>query len=510
MRILGLRKRKKGTRVSNSIKNLKLYALLLISFNITAALQDAWVPNYQVLIYRPAGLTDKSSQSFFLPRPLFDNVAAKQALWHNIIHNRDEQDKSGSWQLITLFQDTLSTDRMKRYFLFDCKTSLTVKGDNYSGTRDIRAEWLGINNTNFNSVLSIDPHQQQFGFVAEYQHAFKKIIDWNLFDQWWVGFSLPVVIVEQNMQLSEAPVTTTTGMNLRQAFNQCDWKYNKIDGKQTRAGVPEIMFTLGTNMLNRKHSQVGIYSGLIVPTSHRACPDYLFSPILGHNRHWGMSLGLQFQLRLSDEYSPDYCVAFFANVENQFFFRNYQYRTFDLIDKPWSRYLQFNANDGRKNLPGVNVLTRWVKVHPFNIVDLSTGFRLKAEHFEGEVGYNLWGHGNERVLLRCPFPETYGIAGRGTSASNCPTVIGNVGATASASTIAELCDDDEIFTPIKDIDLDLLSAVSRSAVTHKFHTSIGYHWKNGAFAGVGAFFEGVRRDVMFEEWGVWFKLGANI
>lgn len=493
------------------IKKVKLsVASLLISTYLIADLKDSSIPQYQNLIYRPAGLTDKTSQSFFLPHPVYDSSALKQALWHTIIQYRDEQSKSGSGQIIGLFQETISTDKMKRYFLFDNKTALTVKGDNYTGERDVRAEWLGIDNANFNSVLSIDPHQQQVGCYLEYQHDFRKIIDWDLFDQWWVGISLPVLFVEHDMRLTQAPVTITTGMNLCQAFNQCEWKFSKIDGKQKRWGIPEIFLNLGTNVLNRKHSQIGMYSSLIIPASHRACPEYLFSPVLGHNRHFGFGFALQFQLRLSDEYSPYSCVAFFAQVENQFFFRNYQYRTFDLLHKPWSRYLLFNCTDGRRNIPGVNVLTMKVKVHPFNIVDLSTGFRLKAEHFEGEVGYNLWAHGTERLLLREKFPEIYGIAGTGTAPINCPLVVTDVGATASTSTIAEQCPDDETFTPIKDIDLDLRSAASRSTITHKFHVSLGYTWNNSSFAGVGAFFEGVQRNAMFEQWGFWVKVGASI
>src|SRR3972149_9216904 len=45
----------------------------------------------QAPIFHPCGLTGFSSQTFLFPRPIYDNLAAKQALWHSIIY-----DKTGS------------------------------------------------------------------------------------------------------------------------------------------------------------------------------------------------------------------------------------------------------------------------------------------------------------------------------------------------------------------------------------------------------------------------------
>ncbi len=51
--------------------------------------------------------------------------------------------------------------------------------------------------------------------------------------------------------------------------------------------------------------------------------------------------------------------------------------------------------------PGVNVLTRNVRVYPFSYVDFACGFRLTSEWFESEIGYGIWGHGDEKIELTC-------------------------------------------------------------------------------------------------------------
>src|SRR5207244_8999669 len=96
-----------------------------------------------------------------------------------------------------------------------------------------------------------------------------------------------------------------------------------------------------------------------------------------------------------------------------------QLRTFDLVNKPWSRYMQYNRKNGppNENIPGVNVLTLKTRVKPFGLFDFTMGMRVKTLHFEYELGYNIWGHAQEQLYLREEFisqcrPE-FGIAGVG-------------------------------------------------------------------------------------------------
>lgn len=503
----------------------KYITLLFISVLFTTALVAAPQKAYSInkcgctsnlleQYQRSPGLRDTYSQSFLLPRAAYDNLAAKQALWHNIIYDKNGK---GAFNIISLYQDSIQSEKTQRYFLFNNKTSLTVRGDNHACDRDVRAEWLGITDADYDGTLTIDPQNRQFGAMIEYQRDLSAFTDNSLFKNMWAGIAMPVLVVENDMHLEATYAKQPTSeMTIPQAFNQCDWAYGKINGKQRKVGIPTFLLTLGTNFLNRDHHQVGMYSLFILPAHSRQKPTYMFNPVLGNNRHWGLGLGVQFQLRLSD-YSKPSSLSYFLNIENQFFWRNHQYRTLDLINKPWSRYLMLNCLDGRRNIPAVNVLTLKVQASPFNVVDLSTGFRIKGEHFEAEFGYNLWAHGTEELLLRKDFKEIYGIAGQGDAqspcpAGNCPTVIG---ATASESTISEQCADDlesgnPTFIPIKMIDLDMRSGARRSAITHKFHTSIGYVWNNGAFVGAGAFFEGPQRNTALAYWGAWVKLGAVI
>jgi len=463
----------------------------------------------QTHIFRRCNITDWQSQTFFLPRPVYDNVAAKQSLWHNIIHNRGKT-KSGAIQLMPMIQDSISNQKIKRYFLFNHKKSLTVKGDDFRDDRDISAHWLGITDPHYNATLSIDPMQRQYGLLFTYQQNIEKFFDYEFLKNMWVQIDAPLVVSKTNICLSESFATCSSSMNLHQAFNQCDWKFAKIRGEKKTAAIPELILSLGTNMLNKRQHQIGLYSSLIIPTIDSYDPTYLFSPILGHNKHWGFATAVQFQIRLNETYNPDTYIGLFLNVENKFFIRNYQYRTFDLINKPWSRYLLFNSIDGRKDIPGVNILTLKTHVSPFNIVDLSAGFRVYGNGFEAEAGYNLWAHGSEQLRLCHPFPAIYGIAGSGNAKIDCPDIVTKtVGATASMSDISQQCEDDETFTPITANDIDLYSAASRTVITHKFHLSVGYSLTESGFIGFGFFFEAPHNNAMLKQWGAWGKIGSS-
>ena len=209
------------------------------------------------------------------------------------------------------------------------------------------------------------------------------------------------------------------------------------------------------------------------------------------------------QLPLSRE-DETFQASLTLNLENSWLFRNYQYRTFDLIDKEWSRYLLMRLKDQTTNTttPGVNVLTHKVRVSPHNTMDFSTTFRGNYDIFEVELGYGAWAHGGDtiRITSKSPWVAQYGIAGTTTNTS------------ASGSTIITKASNDTTFTTIKETDLDLTSGAMPQNLVHKIHGSFGcaikHHITDGNF-GVGAFVELPNNSTKaLSTWGIWVKLGG--
>ena len=168
----------------------------------------------------------------------------------------------------------------------------------------------------------------------------------------------------------------------------------------------------------------------------------------------------------------------------------------------WSRYLLLRREGEINTVPAVNILTQRARVKPYNMVDLSTGFKFKKDTTEVEIGYDLWAKHSERVtpLRPCcaslPFPITeYGIAGTATSSAN-------------ESTITTLAEDDPEFVHLKERDLNFHSAASRGGFTNRIHAAAGYTYcgeSHDIFFGGGIFYEHPHTNIALENWGLWFK-----
>ena len=497
---------------------MKKIVLTFLFFSFTSALLSDPPIGQPLWILTPSNRkVKKTSQSFMFTRPVFRNIAAQTStFWHDAVY-----DKPGcllsSIQVLPIYQQSITSQETAQYFLLNHKDTVVIKGDSAvqnSNERDIRAEWVGLP-SNFVGTLSLTPKQRQFGFWMEFNQDIKKFLCNEYFKSIWIGFAIPFQYVENNLQPEQFLPTGTSQTfphTILQAFNQSTQRYGKIsDKKLIRKSISQVCLKLGTTFMNRDGFQLGMYSCALFPTFGHQNPEFMFNPMLGHNRHFGFGSGVNVQLPLNDDIDCK-LISFIFNIENLYFFGNNQRRTLDILFKPWSRYLLLNKNDGTTNIPGVNILTRKVRAKPYNFVDLDAGFRVQIGCIEGEVGYNLWGHGDEKLQLKKPFPEKFGIAGDGTLVPGT-----NIGATASKSTINNLASNDEAsgnptFVPIKEFDLDLRSGATRGTVVHRAHVAIGFvhsGCKLAWFFGIGGFGEIPQSNAALKNWGIWAKAGGT-
>lgn len=444
--------------------------------------------------------SDETSQSFMFPRPFTHNLAMRQTIAHNSFFNKTG-DMLGGFEILSVYQQAVKDRKFQRYFLFDGKNELTIKGDTFNqpGQRDIRAEYFGITDPNFESTIRISPEQWQCGVFFEYHQDLKNLFDIEFLKNYWVHIQLPIGIVENNLNFV---ATGDGGPEVIDAFNQSNWCFAKIKECKTRSvGIAELALHLGKTYMSKNHFQLTYYSGVALPTAPRQNPEYLFDSFLGNNGHISFENGVNMQILLNR--NPDRCAfTFFVNLHNKFLIRNKQLRTLDLKGKPWSRYLTLNKlNDAAgSGIPAVNVLTQKCWVRPYNMIDFSAGWRFITQRTEFEFGYNVWGHGSERLKLDCEWKEIYGIAG------------GSATTTASASTISTQAADDAQFTVIKECeDLDFDSAESKNAINHKFHGSFGFYKKGlkmDGFFNVGGFYEWAQKNSALGNRGFWVKVGG--
>ncbi|MGB8468487.1 MAG: hypothetical protein WCE21_05835 [Candidatus Babeliales bacterium] len=496
----------------------KVALILLVTASVFA--DEHYFPLGRPLFFAPAKdrRQEATGQSFMFTRPIHDNIAAKYAsFWHEALW-----EKQGCWgfsvQIVPLYQKNMANSSNARYFFIDHTDTLTIRGDAISenpNVRMIRAEWLNLP-SNFFGTLRIAPHQHQFGIWVEASQDIKTFINHPFLDNIWVAVAFPFQTATTN--LKPKSITFQTEENVFpstpiEAFNRGNMIFGKIkEDHSSRSGICEVHFRLGTTFVARDGFVAGLYSSIIAPTFNPQRAEYMFSPFLGHNGHWGLGAGAYLQLPLNID-TEDKLMSFFLEIDNQYLLRNFQWRTFDLVQKPFSRYLLLNKNDGTTNIPAVNIFTQRVKVQPFNFVDMAVGFRFNWHRYEAEIAYNLWAHGDEYLSLKHHFEPEYGIQGNGALIPGT-----NIGVTASHSTISTLAPNDTdffgnpIFVPIHEYDFDFITASARGAVAHRASFAFGFihdQCSFALFAGLGAFAELSQRNTALNNWGIWGKAGGT-
>lgn len=465
----------------------------------------------------------KSSRTFMFSRPINQTTFIQQSGWHDLIYNKCTNMQGVLQAYVTSWQTQNYQPDAAQYFLPECRDHVLVAGDDAPGNkpsyryRDVRAEWLGIDNTQFQGSFTISPYQKQWAVTLEYNQDLSTFFSGNFFKNYWLSVALPIAFIENDLRFKQSAIANPGIQGPRDliaAFNQDAWRFAHMSqGKQNVVAVAEICLRLGRAFLADDFFEIAYYTLFRIPTYHGQNPRYIFSPFVGNNKHVGFGGGVDFQIPITNADAP-YAVTFFTTLEATFLLDRDDRRTFDLKDKKWSRYLQFNIKDGPpdQNIPGANVLTICTKVRPYGHFEMNLGWRLNTQHFEGEIGYGIWGHADEMLEPKEGFDEIYGIAGTGPNNKGLAT-------TASTSTIQQKGENDvnengdPLFVQIRVSDLDFHSAAAQSVINHKIHGAVSYlHCKNcyDGVATFGVFWEYPQRNAAMQICGFWIKLGISL
>ncbi|HLC06790.1 MAG TPA: hypothetical protein VJJ26_01250 [Candidatus Babeliales bacterium] len=463
------------------------------------------------------------AHSFMYTKPGYYDIVMEQALWHDIEFNKKGHVRGG-FQAIPFFQNSMSLDKNARYFLMNGKTELLVAGDQQTAdleTRDIRAEWVNLPST-FRGFLSVNPKQQQKGCLFEYHQDLKTWFDVRFLRDMYIQIQLPVSVVKNNIHLTQTNVInqgTDFPQNIIQAFNQPSWCFSRIDNCQKKkVGVAELTIKLGTSYISEEFLQLDYYTVLAIPTGNKQNGETMFEPVNGNNHHLGIGGGLNIQVPFNRD-TTNFAFCGFIDLESVILIRNKQFRTYDLFDKPWSRFLLMNVIGAQPNTnqPGVNYMTQRITAKPFNIVDFALGWRFHTPTMEAEIGYGIWGHGNERTNLKQPAPaHIFGLNGTTPVITDQPIPFGIAGSapgkTASRSTIAFKAPDDLEFVPITTCDLDPQSGESYGGFAQRAFGSIGWINKgetSDSILGIGWSVDVPFHNSLLQLWKVWIKLAAT-
>lgn len=518
-------------------------------------------------------LDDYTNHTYMFVRPAFDSIGIQQASWNNIVFNKQEH--GAAFQIYPILEQSYPNLNNPAYFFFNGLNQITIQAGTTStfqmpGTtpavsppqvnpasaaqgqmyvpsfnRDILGQWVGINALTSSTVASganmtLQPSQRCACVLAEFSQDLHKVANISIFENWFINVAVPITWIENNLGVRGDQTAID-------AMNSPDFTFVKMTpGTMDSVRLTQAAISLGTRYMGEPDMHVISTTGVIIPLVEQDCNGSIFQPVQGFNSHFGFDTTALFQFPIcqKNEYSNSK-LLFFFDLHNTFLARNHQLRTYDIRNKPFSRYMLLYDRALNKTVPAMNALTLRSRVEPFMITNFATGLRMKYKESIGEIGYELWAHGAEVVTPEskgeyhedtCNFwvDDRYGIAfinydGQLAKINNTTGAVealapGEIGQTASKSTINYVASPDgepnccptPTFTQknvyLRLIDLDRLSCAAQPSITHRAYMSVGFGSKGttrDCFANFGLFIEASQNNAALCFWGGWFKAGMT-
>lgn len=475
-----------------------------------------------------------TSRTFFSVRPPFQIGSPERlAMFRGDRMDRRECGRGGALQVVPFGGHSMNSDRLARYFFPDCKQQLHVK-ENPNESADILATHLNIStmDKSFDSVFSIEPERTIAGFGISYRQEFWHRCDGRAF---WLGISLPIIHIRNKVNLCETTIDGGGGVNqnaegavanVTEAFKQSTWKFGRIDDCCTlqKTGIADIEVLLGYEVVDLEHCQLESFVGAIIPTSNTPNAVTLFEPITGHNGHTGIFFGNSFSAVTWESQSTDRSLLFTFDMNGQYFFSRNEVRSFDLKNKPWSRYMgvyvsQAQAQDAADagsfdnsfaiGSPGINEFTKKIDVTPgLSRVINTTILYNGCGKFEGEIGYNFCARETECVKLQYGLRD--GIALQSTQLIGTTNTVQQIGNNFNNENDKDVANYDTNLLTAADIDLE--SARHPCAIEHTIYGSLGYNWEcicYPTFIGIGSSYQFAQDNTTLNRWMAWLKVGAS-
>jgi hypothetical protein len=434
----------------------------------------------------------------------------------------------------------------------------------------------------FESVISFRPRQSVFGIGLAWRQSFAG----DCGQGWFVQASTPIEWVKNQLAFNETIITTGTaaingfassmtaalcgapvlnfspatlvgtstflsfpggtkafqygkiscgnsnsdcGNGLNTGFNNIGCGDDRVKtgdcNSRSRWGLADIELNVGYEWFGDEDAYSDLWVGLVFPTGNRPNGEFIFEPIIGNNKHWALNLGGTYAYELWKSCECDTAIWVELNICGRYFAPNTQRRSFDLIDKQWSRYMWVYPSSTSVPFqgiqPGINYFTQDMRVSPRFDRDANTAFIFRGQWCEAEVGYNFYARSGEDVRL-CNPTAINGIGLVGFPVGNIafPTAL-----TASNSTIRRFLgtqsenvfDNNFVttagqFIPLTEQDINYASAAAPTTITHTFYGSIGKTWDNCArpvFANLGGSYEFSADNSGLDRWLLWFKVGFS-
>jgi hypothetical protein len=485
-----------------------------------------------------------------------------------------------SFQIVPFGSRSTRAEDLARWFMFGGKSELVAAGFNAFGgpggtvfdpenTATYHPNARDINPIHFNITRGIStgplissPFHSIFTFRPHYTSVGAGVMWRKYFDlagcfenKLWFEASTALEYVRTNMHMKEQ-IINPAGVNASNIRNSSmveafrglkplalgfgdgatadnppitgqGWSYGKIDGKKSVTKLSDIELKLGYEFFSNCADYFEAYVGVVVPVGRKPTGEFVFEPVVGQH-HFGVMFGAAYGVELY--HCNDTTYRWEVEYNGRYLFSDTQMRSFDLKNKPWSRYqmvyLTPNALNPSAQFPateGINIFTQPLKVTAGLAQTLNIALVVQRCAFEWEAGYNVWARQEEKVRLKHPWRSGPGLV--------------RVTVDSDATPVLEITLDDrfidrdgtigEVFPPdapvmvtpatattiIHESDLDLATAAHPAALSQTVYATVGYNFENcrhPMMVALGASYEFSGVNTALNRWMAWGKWGISL
>ena len=239
----------------------------------------------------------------------------------------------------------------------------------------------------------------------------------QLNNDWWIAATVPFMRMETDMRLVEKIKQDGGGAahdlenfniggnyqvgSMREAFASSHMKYGKIDGKRIKRGFGDSVVKIGRNYSNNEQGYVRPFMGMVLPMSNKPTAEYMFEPILGNAKHFGLLFGSEFGNQIAAK--KQYIISYAGLMQMTYLLPSHHMRSFDPAGKPWGRYMAMIANpqdmaQARYSF-GINECTKRAKIFPGIQYVSQMVMSVARDHNSLKLGYQTTVRASERVAI---------------------------------------------------------------------------------------------------------------
>jgi hypothetical protein len=239
------------------------------------------------------------------------------------------------------------------------------------------------------------------------------------------------------------PPTSTSFAGL--GFGKMNSNSEENCNNDSKTGVAEVRLEVGKRFFDTEDHHFGIDIQCAIPTGSRPNSTILFSPQIGNGNHWELGVGLNGHWNFWQSEDESGWAGLYVDANITHVFSAHQVRTFDLKNKPLSRYelamrftpavnplLQLHTAvhlpDGATVIfpghtpdaqftgeyaPVANLTTLNVNVSATIQADIVAMVNVTKNDWSLDIGYNFWGRSCEKISCGdagcCPNSESLSL-----------------------------------------------------------------------------------------------------